>query len=186
MIADIIIIAIMLLCIFLGYMRGLAKVAIKIIGFVASLVIALVLYTPISNYIINNTDIVNNLQTSIQGKIYSGNQEEEKENKEENVAEFLQNYIDDYTEGIKASGAEYIASSIAITTVRVGTWIGLFIVARAFMIILRLFSNIIEKIPVIKQFNKVRRNNIWNIRRSSINICNTCSNKFDCSYDEGK
>ena len=57
MIADIIIIAIMGLCVFFGYSRGLIKVGVRILSFVISLVIALVLYTPISNYIIENTDI---------------------------------------------------------------------------------------------------------------------------------
>lgn len=80
MIADIVIIIFIALCILLGYIRGLAKVAVKIIGFIASLIIALVLYTPVSNYIINNTEVVGNLQVTIQDKIYSGNKEEKQEN----------------------------------------------------------------------------------------------------------
>jgi len=42
MIADIAVILIMLVCIFLGYKKGLIKVAVRIISFVLALVIALV------------------------------------------------------------------------------------------------------------------------------------------------
>lgn len=88
MFADIIVIIFIALCILLGYIRGFAKVAIKIIGFIASLIIALILYTPISNYIINNTEIVNNLQTAIQEKIYTENKEEKEENNRKYNREF--------------------------------------------------------------------------------------------------
>lgn len=88
MIADIVVIIFIALCILLGYIRGLAKVAVKIIGFVASLLIALVLYTPVSNYIINNTEIVGNLQVTIQNKIYAGNKEETQESNRKYSREF--------------------------------------------------------------------------------------------------
>ena len=70
-------------------------------------------------------------------------------------------YIDNYTEELKSNSAEYIANSVAITIVRVGTWIGLFLVARVIMIFLKIFASVIEKIPVVKQFNKARRNCLW-------------------------
>ena len=58
MIADIIVIGIMALCIFLGYWRGLIHVAVRLLGFVVALIVALILYTPVSNYIIENTSAV--------------------------------------------------------------------------------------------------------------------------------
>ena len=70
MVADLIIIAVFILCIFLGYKKGLIKVGVRIISFFAALVIALVLYTPISNYIIENTEIVTSIKNTIQNSIY--------------------------------------------------------------------------------------------------------------------
>lgn len=78
-----------------------------------------------------------------------------------NIVENFSNYIDNYTEELKSNSAEYIANSVAITIVRVGTWIGLFLVARVIMIFLKIFASVIEKIPVVKQFNKARRNCLW-------------------------
>ena len=65
MIADIVVIALILLCTFIGYKKGLIKVAVGIIGFIIALVFALILYIPISNYIIENTEVVSNLKNTI-------------------------------------------------------------------------------------------------------------------------
>lgn len=54
------------------------------------------------------------------------------------------------------------------------------------MIFIKIFASIIEKIPIIKQFNKARRNNIWNIRRIHNNLCNTCNNQFIRTNDRRK
>lgn len=183
MIVDIVIIAIIGGCILLGYIRGFAKVAIKIIGFITSLVIALILYTPISNYIINNTEIATNLQKTIQGKIYVEEQGGEIENPED-ITGLMEKYIDDYTDQIKESSSEYISYTIAISCIRIGTWIALFLIARIVMIFLKIFAGVIEKIPVIKQFNKVRRNYIWDIRGGCGSLWYSCCNKFYITYDE--
>jgi len=112
MIADLILIGIIALCVFLGYTRGLIKVAVRIIGFFAALIIALILYTPVSNYIINNTDIVTNLEETIEKKIYDKESEEEE-------AKDLMGSIENYANGVKEESSKYIAKNIAISIVRV-------------------------------------------------------------------
>ncbi len=115
MIADIILIVIMALCIFLGYKRGLIKVAVRIIGFFAALIIALIFYTPVSNYIINNTEIVSNLEQTIENKMLSeSNLNDEK--KDDN-ANFLGS-IEKYTSELQEKGTEYVAENLAISIVR--------------------------------------------------------------------
>ena len=169
MIADIVLLVVIALCIFLGYIRGLIKVAVRIIGFFVALIIALIFYTPVSNFIINNTEVVPNLQQTIASKIY-----EKDENAEE--PKDLAGVLESYANGVKEQSSKYIAENAAIAIVRVGTWIGLFIIARILMIFIKIFANIIEKIPVIKQFNKARWYNIWYIRRNINIIFGTCSN----------
>ena len=155
MIADIVIILIMLICVFLGYMRGLIKVAVRILGFLSALIIAFILYTPISNYVINNTDVISNLEQVIQEKIYNESEEENAEgNQNMNFVASMEKYVEDYTEQMKENTSEYISEALAIAVVRAGVWIGLFIIARILMIFIKIFASIIEKIPIIKQFNK--------------------------------
>lgn len=153
MLADIFVILIIMLCILIGYKKGLIKVAVRILSFVAALIIALVLYTPISNYIIENTEIVPNLKETIQSKLYSKEETEEKQ-EPQNITETMQSYIDNYTDGVKENTTGYISEQLAITIVRVGTWIGLFAIAKLLMLFIRVFGDWVASIPIIKQFNK--------------------------------
>ena len=56
-IIDIAIVAIMAICIIIGYVKGLTGSLIKILSFVLSLIIAFILFIPVSNFIINHTQI---------------------------------------------------------------------------------------------------------------------------------
>lgn len=181
--ADIAVILIIGLCTFLGYTRGLMKVAVRLISFVLSLVIALVLYTPVSNYIIENTDIVPNLKTSIETKIYNEDKKEEKQEENQNLVDTMQGYVDNYTEGVKKSTSSFISEELALTVVRVGTWIGLFAVSKVILIFLKLFADAIGNLPIIKQFNKARRNSIWTFRRLRDNICTSSGNRAYGTYN---
>lgn len=155
MIIDLVLIGIIILFTFLGYYRGLIKVGIKILGFVISLVVALVLYTPISNYIIENTNVEKDLESIIQQRLYNSEQSGDNQEQTDNIIENLGKYIDDYTDDVKENSSEYIAETLSIMVVRIGTWIGLFLVTRVLMIFLKIFGSIVEKIPIIKQFNKL-------------------------------
>ena len=184
MLADIVIIAIMLLCIILGYVRGLIHVAVRLLGFVVALIVALVLYTPVSNYIIENTDAVDNLQIVIQEKIYTKDSKTSEENIEnESFSKSIEKYVENYTNEVKSNSAEYISKGLAIAIVRGATWIGLFIAVRIIMIFVKIFASVIEKIPVIKQFNKARRNYLRYFRRIFNNIFITCSSKPNSTDD---
>mgnify|MGYP000564032402 CR=1 FL=1 len=56
-IIDLVIIAILAICIIVGYVKGLTGCLIKILSFILSLVIAFTLFIPVSNFIIKNTNI---------------------------------------------------------------------------------------------------------------------------------
>lgn len=155
MIIDLILIGIIILFTFLGYYRGLIKVGVKILGFVISLVVALVLYTPISNYIIENTNVEKDLESVIQQRLYDQEQNGGSQEQTDNIIENLGKYVEDYADDVKENSSEYIAETLAVIVVRIGTWIGLFLVTRILMIFLKVLGNIVEKIPIIKQFNKL-------------------------------
>lgn len=163
MIADIVVIAIMALCVFLGYYRGLIHVAVRLLGFVVALIVALALYTPVSNYIIDNTNAVASIQGVVQNKLYK--QEKKKEEntiQDENFINQMEKYIGDKTDEFKQNTSEVISKEVAIAVVRGLTWIGLFLAVRIIMLFIKALASVIEKIPVIKQFNKAGRYHIWN------------------------
>ena len=65
LIIDIVIIAILALCIIMGYKKGLINVIFNIFAFLLAIIITLVLYKPVSDIIIKNTDIQEKIETEI-------------------------------------------------------------------------------------------------------------------------
>ena len=66
---DLIVILIIALFTFIGYKQGLIKTAIKITSFFIAIIIALVLYKPVSALIIKNTTIDDKIESTIIEKI---------------------------------------------------------------------------------------------------------------------
>ena len=153
-IVDLVILAIMILCIIIGYVRGLTGSLIKILSFVLSIVIAFILFIPISNLIIDKTQIDENLEQTIRETIIGNEQ-----NKEENMPQAITDYIGQKVENVADDAKEAIADStardVAVTIVKAGTWIVLFIIARILLIFLRFITALIAKLPVIKQCDKL-------------------------------
>ena len=69
MILDLIVILVIALFTFIGYKQGLIKVAIKIASFFIAIIIALVLFKPVSTLVINNTTIDDKIENAIIEKI---------------------------------------------------------------------------------------------------------------------
>ena len=153
-IVDIAILAIIVLCIIIGYVRGLTGSLIKIVSFVLSLIIAFVLFIPVSNLIINNTKIDENLESSIRNMIIQDEQNED-ENMPEAITDYIGQKIDQAADDAKEAIVDSTARDVALTIVKAGTWIALFIIARILLIFLRFITSLIAKLPVIKQFDKL-------------------------------
>lgn len=164
---DIIILLIMIICVFLGYKKGLIGVAVGILGFFIALIIAFVLYTPISNFIINNTSIKPTIQNAISETVAGyviGEEEEIQEEKEENSnnsSQVMNDYIDEFIEKekqkIETTEREIInnvSETVAINIIKVAVGIIVFLVAKIGLIFVKVLAKLIAKLPIIKQFDK--------------------------------
>lgn len=153
-IVDLVILGIILLCVIVGYVRGLTGSLIKILSFVIAIVIAFILFIPISKLVINSTQIDEELEKSIREMIVQDN-----ENKDEKMPEAITDYIGQQIEQAADSAKETIADNtareVSITIVKAGTWIILFILARVLLICLKFITGLIAKLPVIKQCDKL-------------------------------
>ena len=58
---DLIVVGIIILCVILGYKRGLIGVAFSLASFFVAVVISLILFIPISNFVIDNTNFDENI-----------------------------------------------------------------------------------------------------------------------------
>ena len=163
LIVDLIIVGIIALCAILGYFRGLTKSLLKIVSFVLALVIAFVLFKPISLLIINHTQIDDNIQKAIEEKMVgfvdqtSGNVEEAmRENS--SIPEVMTKYIQEAVaenKGNTEEAAKQAAKSVADIIINAGTWILVFILARVILIFAKSILELIVKLPVIKQMDKI-------------------------------
>lgn len=154
-ITDVILVSIIILNIFIGYKKGLIKVALNIFAFFIAIVATLILFKPISNLVINNTQIDDKIKEAI--IITASRNQEQKESNENNgfIQEYIENEIKSKAEEVKNSAIESIAGAISIRVVEILTWIILFIVIRIALILLKFLSETISEIPIIKQFNEI-------------------------------
>ena len=154
-VADVILCSIVILNVFIGYKKGLIKVAFNIFAFFIAIIATLILFKPISNLIINNTQIDDKIKETIVTKA-SRNQEQNESKKNKGfVQEYIENEIKNKAEEVKNTTIEAIAGTISIRAVEILTWILLFIVIRIALILLKFLSETISEIPIIKQFNEI-------------------------------
>ena len=153
-VVDLVILAIIVLCIIIGYIRGLTGSLIKIVSFILALIIAFILFVPVSTLIINNTQIDENLEESIRNVVLQ-NDQDEKENMPETITDYIGQKVNEASDEAKEAVVNSTSRDVALIIVKAGTWIVLFIVARILLILLRFITSLITKLPVIKQFDKL-------------------------------
>ena len=161
-ILDVVIISIMALSIFLGYRKGLVKIAVKLCAFLIAIIVSIVFYKPVSNIIINNTQLDEKIESAIieNGSIKieedeTQNEEQEKEQTNESFLENVQGYVDETITETQNELVRKAAKEISGRLINIIVIVGLFIITRLILILLVLISDVITNIPIIKQFNKI-------------------------------
>lgn len=148
MILDLIVILIIALFTFIGYKQGLIKSAIKIASFFIAIIIALVLYKPVSTLIINNTTIDDKIENTIIEKVTPEGMKPEDETSQ--ATKIPQGFIVEANNSIKD-----IANTTTIKIIEVCTVLVLYIIARIALKFVAALGDLIAKIPILKQFNKL-------------------------------
>ena len=151
-IVDLIIIAVVLLFIFLGYKKGLTGSLIKLLSFIIAIVVALVLYKPVANAVIENTVIDDNIRTTLSATL---GVEDKTENTEENVPSTIMNNINKEIENATDEVKANVIDQTTITIVNIGSGIVIFLAVRVILVIISLFAKILTDLPVIKQVDKL-------------------------------
>ena len=147
-ILDLMLFAILIISVIIGYKRGLINVAFSLCAFILSLAITFFLYTPITNFIITNTDFDEKIENVIiENNLISENNENLK---------VIENYISDSIDSnTDISISETLAITIAEKAIGIITAIVLFIVIRIILIFAKSFINGITNLPFIKQFDQL-------------------------------
>ncbi len=141
-VVDIIIIAIILLSTFLAYKKGLITLAIQLVSVIIAVVLTLILYKPVSNVIINVTGIDEMIQNAIleeANDIMTNNQENANQ-----VVESIQNNMLPET-----------ARTISINIIQGAVILILYVIIRIILRFITALANLVAKLPILNQFNKL-------------------------------
>jgi len=157
LIVDIVIVAIFALCILLGYKKGLTGCLIKVLSFFIALIVSAMLFKPAAIVVTNNTQIDENIQSSI----VSVFEQEETENKDENekndspIMKYISDKVEEATEEKKKEIVNNAARDISVNIINVLCFIAIFIIVRFALIFVKALADLITKLPVIKQCDKI-------------------------------
>ena len=127
-ILDIVLIAIIALNVFICYKKGLVKLAVGLIAVAAAIILALVFYKPVSNLIIENTELDENIEKAIINNFTSETQEGQ-EIRYVSVLDYLQKYVDDAVNKTQTEIVTQTAGMMAVKIINVAVLIGIFLLA---------------------------------------------------------
>lgn len=153
-IVDLIIIAVILLFVFIGYKKGLTGSLIKLVSFIIAMVLAFVLYKPVGNMIIENTNIDDNMQAKII-ETFGVEETQEKSQISTNMLENINNNIEQATQEARNNIVETTAKETTTTIIYAVSSLVIYIVARFVLFIISLFAKGITSLPLIKQIDRV-------------------------------
>lgn len=148
-ILDIIVIGIIIISTFLGYKKGLVNVIFNICAFLIALIITIILYTPITNLVIENTEFDEKIENVI---IEKGVTTEDENSTEDS---FLDKYISQSVTNAKNDIVQSSSTIIAQKIIGILVAIILFIVVRIILIFAKALINGIASLPIIKQLNEI-------------------------------
>ena len=154
---DIILIAIVLLSTFLGYKKGLVKLATKLFAGIIAIIVTIAIYKPVSGIIINNTQIDEKIE-----QIIIENTErfiEEKTQGQNAITNNIQNEV------VPKQAKEISKSAVYAVTALV-----LFLFVKIALSIIVSIIGFITELPILKQFNEIG-GIIYGILRGALIVC---------------
>ena len=160
-VVDFILIAIVVINVWLGHKKGLINVVFNIFATLIAIIATLVLYKPVSNIIMDNTEIDNKIREVIISNNKTEENEEVKDEEEKgngkvnNIQKYITKQIENAEKSAKEQAIESIADELSEKAVYVLTGIIVFIVIRIALILLKFLSETLASLPIIKQFNEL-------------------------------
>lgn len=141
---DLIVLAIIALSTFIGYKKGLIKVVFGLISFILAIALSVVLYKPVSNFVIEYTPIDDYIEQTISERLSSP----------EITDEETENIVSNYYNNFKNTSTNVIANGISKTIVNVSCMIIVFVVSKLVLLLFKWMGDLIAKLPLIKQLNE--------------------------------
>ena len=155
MIIDIIIIIVIILSIILGRKKGLTVCLVNFFSLIIALVVALLFYRPVGNFVIEKTPIGENVKQVIKENLPM-NDEEFKLDENSNLPDGMKNYINETANSaneVKDEAIETVSTQLSTEVIMVISFVIVFLITRTVLLIVKILSKIINKLPVLKQLD---------------------------------
>ena len=149
---DVILIVIILLNVIICYKKGLVKLAVGLVAVIVSLILAMILYKPVTNIIIKNTEIDEKIKESIINTLTTESNENDTSDK--GMMQYMQSYVDDAVNKTKNEIVIEASEVVSTKIINVCAFLGIFVVVRILAILLTIIADLIMSLPILKQFNK--------------------------------
>ena len=129
---DLVIISMIISNAFWGYRKGLVSVVFKIITFIISLLIVFVLYKPVSQSIINSTELDEKLAVALEENltgltISEGSNEvftvEGTNTVSEGMVELIESFVREALEKSAADPVRYVSEKLSVFMIQTGTFL---------------------------------------------------------------
>lgn len=151
---DIIIIAIIISNIYICYKKGLVKLAVGLVAVLVAIILSVILYKPVSNLIIKNTEIDKKIENVIIEN-FSADTQNGGETKYVGVIDYLEKYANDTVTKTQNEIVYETAGTMAVKITNIIVLLAIFITVRAVLVLLTFVSDAITSLPLIKQCNEV-------------------------------
>ena len=151
-IVDLIIILIISACVYGGYRHGLARCLLKFLTSILAIIIALFLYKPFVNFIINNTTIDDHIALSFEKVMNNNSGNNDKIVSDDSglpkpIENYMNKNIKETVDEKKEAAISEVSKNAAILIIDIA--------GKIILKILTIFTDIISKLPIIKQCNKL-------------------------------
>ena len=154
-IADLIVILVLIGCIYIGYKRGLTQSLIRILSFAIAVCIAFMLFKPVSNIVIDSTNFDENIQTTIAEVFEKEDSNNEKQAETSPILEHVSNEVEKATAEKKHEIVRTSAEKLSRNIISILVFIALFLIARIVLNFVKALANLLTKLPLLKQCDKI-------------------------------
>lgn len=153
-ILDIILVAIILLNVYLCYRKGLVNLVVGLIAVVAAIILSVILYKPVTNIIIENTQFDESIENTIV-ETFAPEGASEGQVKYVGILSYLETEVGNAINETKNEVVYETAHAMAEKVINLIVFIGIFTVVRVALFALTFVADAITSLPIIKQCNEV-------------------------------
>lgn len=155
-IVDLVVLVILALCVFLGYKKGLTGCLIKVLSFFIAVIVASILFKPAASLVISNTQLDENIQTSIV-QVFENDENNNNTDQENSspILKYISEEVGDAIDEEKDKIVNEVAKELSTNIINTLCFIALFILTRIVLIFVKALTNLITKLPILKQCDKI-------------------------------